>query len=51
MKKERLAKLNYYRYLLIEYKKIQIYNQLTNEIDAKIPYKGKPKQKILTLNR
>lgn len=51
MRKEYIKKLKTYKELLIECKKIQIFNQLASELEEKISYKGKPKQKILTLNR
>ena len=51
MRKEYIKKLKTYKELLIECKKIQIFNQLASELEEKISYRGKPKQKILTLNR
>lgn len=54
MKKGRLIRYKYYRYLLFECKKIQISNLIDEQIENKIPTYGRTslnKQKQLSLFR
>lgn len=51
MRNKRIKLLKEYRKLLIEYKKAQISNMLSNEVENKFPSIGKPKQKIKSLFR
>lgn len=51
MRKEYIKKLNTYKELLIECKRVKIIEYIENEVENKIPITGKAKQKILTLNR
>ena len=49
MRNKRIKVLKVYKQILLECKRIQISNQLSNEVENKFPSIGKPKQKILSL--
>lgn len=51
MYREYIKKLNKYKELIIECKKVQILKKIEEDIENKIPTTGKPKQKILSLYR
>lgn len=51
MRKRRIEILKGYKQILLEYKKMQLSNELSREIENKFPSNKKSKQKVLTLFR
>lgn len=51
MRKRRIEILKSYKKMLLEYKRIQLSNELSMGVENKSPLNYKPKQKVLTIFR
>lgn len=51
MRKRRIEILKEYKKILLDYKKMQISNKLSEEVENKFPSNNMSKQKVLTLFR
>ena len=51
MIKNKIRILKIYKEILLECKKIQLLNELSNEVENKFPSNNETKQKVLTLFR